>query len=160
MVIANGAAVQRVPGGLRLLQKTCRDANVLLYVVNDPRAWGGNTHHDLTDALRDVRRAVKRNIISQAMEQQSGFSRGRIVGKMERRAQEALERANEERQRRQEAIRQRQWEDLDAVSLEKRLVEHGVIQRDDVDGTVRRYYTPGMVEVARKCMSEETERQK
>jgi hypothetical protein len=35
-VIADGEAMQRVPGSLRELVKCCRNANVPLYIVNDP----------------------------------------------------------------------------------------------------------------------------
>jgi uncharacterized Zn finger protein (UPF0148 family) len=155
-VIANGAAVQRMPGGLRLLQQTCRDANVPLFVLYDPRAWGSNTHASLQQALRDVRFIVKQNIILAAMEQQSGFSRGRHIGRMERQLEVWGEQARVERQRRQEALKKRQWKNLDAVSLEKRLVEHGVMRRVDrvENDKVIRQYTPAMVKIALQCVKD------
>ena len=160
-VIANGAAIQRVPSALRLLQKTCREANVPLFVLHDPRAWGGNTHSSLHQALLDLRFLVKQNIILQAMEQQSGFSRGRFVGRLEQQLQHVTEQAWNDRQRRQEAIRQRRWDKLDAASLEKRLVEHGVVWREDSleDGKPFRRYTPAMVQVARQCVADEAARE-
>ena len=158
-VIANGAAVQRVPSGLRVLQKTCREANVPLFILYDPRAWGSNTHNDLTQALKDIRFIVKQNIILQAMEQQSGFSRGRLVGRMERQIEQVAQQAKKDRQRRQEAVRRRQWDKYDAASLEKRLIEHGVMRREDrvEDGRTYRRYTPAMVEIARRCVADEAE---
>jgi hypothetical protein len=155
-VIANGAAVQRVPSGLRLLQQTCRDANVPLFVLYDPRAWGSNTHENLQQALRDVRFIVKQNTILAAMEQQSGFSRGRRIGRMERQLELWGEQARVERQRRQDALKKRQWKTLDAASLEKRLVEHGIIRRVDrvEDDKVIRQYTPAMVKIARQCVED------
>lgn len=159
-VIANGASIQRVPSALRLLQKTCRDANVPLFVLHDPRGWGGNTHSSLHQALLDLRYLVKQNVILQAMEQQSGFSRGRFVGRLERQLQHVSETAWSDRQRRQEAIRKRRWDKLDAASLEKRLIEHGVLRKADSPegGTALLRYTPAMVQVARQCVADEEER--
>ena len=159
-VIANGAAIQRVPSALRLLQKTCREANVPLFVLHDPRAWGGNTHSSLHQALLDLRFLVKQNIILQAMEQQAGFSRGRFVGRLEEQLRHVTEQARSDRQRRQDAIRKGRWNKLDAASLEKRLMEHGVIRREDSleGGTIFRRYTPAMVQVARQCVADEEER--
>ena len=159
-VIANGAAIQRVPSALRLLQKTCREANVPLFVLHDPRAWGGNTHSSLHQAMLDLRFLVKQNIILQAMEQQSGYSRGRFVGRLEEQLRHVAEQAWSDRQRRQDAIRKRRWNKLDAASLEKRLMEHGVIRREDSleGGTTFRRYTPAMVQVARQCVEDEEQR--
>lgn len=155
-VVANGAAVQRMPSGLRLLQKTCRDAKVPLFVLHDPRAWGGNTHHNLHQALRDVRYVVKQNIIISAMEHQSGFSRGRHVGRIERSIEQWMTQAKQDRQRRQEALKKRQWQKLDAATLEKRLIEHGVLRREDrvEDGKTYRQYTPAMKEIAQQCVED------
>lgn len=155
-VVANGAAVQRMPSGLRLLQKTCRDAKVPLFVLHDPRAWGGNTHQNLHQALRDVRHVVKQNIIISAMEHQSGFSRGRHVGRIERSIEQWITQAKQDRQRRQEALKKRQWQKLDAATLEKRLIEHGVLRREDrvEDGKTYRQYTPAMKKIALQCVED------
>lgn len=84
-VIANGAALQRVPSSLRLLQKVCRTANVPLFVVHDPRVWGGNTHETLADALHELRQTIKGRIILQALKLHgsSAFTRGRMLGQLE-----------------------------------------------------------------------------
>eukprot|EP00978_Attheya_sp_CCMP212_P007735 scaffold17977_cov33-Attheya_sp.AAC.1 len=37
VVIADGAAMQRVPGSLRFLTWSCREADVPLFIINDPR---------------------------------------------------------------------------------------------------------------------------
>jgi len=160
-VIANGAAVQRVPSGLRVLQKTCRDANVPLFVLHDPRAWGANTHDNLRQALSDVRFAVKQNIIIQAMEQQSGFSRGRLCGRMEGRFEQWLKHTKQDRQQRQDAIRKRQWNTLDKPALEKRLLAHGVIRKEEhmEGGQPNRQYSPAFVDIAQQCVTDEEERQ-
>jgi hypothetical protein len=143
---------------------------VPLFVVYDPRVWGANTHDTLDQALTDVRKVVKHNIIAAAMQQQSGFSRGRMVGRMEQQAKSVLERASKERQRRQEAMRQKRWDTLNAASLEKRLIDHGVIRLDDIgkdddedNPTLRkptRQYTPAMVEIARQCVADENKKQR
>ena len=85
-VLADGAAMQRVPGSLRFLTKTCREANVPLYVLNDPRSWGGTTHKTLPDAIVDLRHAVSDNIVRNALELREGsaFERGRILGRWEK----------------------------------------------------------------------------
>jgi len=153
-VIANGAAIQRVPSALRMLQQTCREANVPLFVINDYRKWGGNTHEYFQQALFDMRFLVKEIVISQAMEQQSGFSRGRLVGRLEKQIEHFAEQACSNRQRGQEAIRIRRWDELGTTALEKRLMEHGVLRREE-RGTV---CTPAMVEVARQCVADEEDR--
>jgi hypothetical protein len=155
-VIANGAAAQRMPSGLRLLQKTCREAGVPLFVLYDKRAWGSNTHQSLQLALRDVRFIVKQNIILSAMEHQSGFSRGRRVGRMERTVEQWSANAKKDRQRRQEALKKRQWQKLDEVSLEKRLIEYGVLRKEDrvEDGKTYRQYTPAFQKIAQQCVKD------
>ncbi len=98
-MVADGKAMQRVPGSLRFLTKVCRDANVPLYILNDPRSWGrlsdSRSYSTLDDALVDLRRTVSDNIIRNALDLREGnaFERGRVVGRwekeMEWRAREA-----------------------------------------------------------------------
>lgn len=66
-VIADGSAMQRVPGSLRYLTKCCKEADVPLFIINDPRVWGGNTNKDLESAARDIRKTVKSRIVSNAL---------------------------------------------------------------------------------------------
>jgi hypothetical protein len=159
-VIADGAALQRVPGSLRYLQNTCQEANVPLFIVNDPRVWGGNTHQDLNDALRDMRKTIKYNIVQQSM-QGSAFSRGRLLGQLEneakwqakdmgRRTREAVKDAN----RRLQEERVNDWSKLTANELQERLVTHKAIQVvKSTNGDLTSHYTDGLVELARRCVS-------
>ena len=66
-VICDGSAMQRVPGSLRYLSKICQEANVGLYILNDPRSWGSQTHSTLDNALPDMRKAISENIIRNAL---------------------------------------------------------------------------------------------
>lgn len=66
-VIADGSAMQRVPGALRYLTKCCKEADVPLFIINDPRVWGGNTNKDLESAARDIRKTIKHRIVSNAL---------------------------------------------------------------------------------------------
>lgn len=66
-VIADGSAMQRVPGSLRYLTKCCQEADVPLFIVNDPRVWGGNTHQDLESAAKDMRKTIKARIVSNSL---------------------------------------------------------------------------------------------
>jgi len=66
-VIADGSAMQRVPGSLRYLSKCCQEADVPLFIINDPRVWGGNTHVDLESAAKDMRKTVKARIVANAL---------------------------------------------------------------------------------------------
>ena len=62
-VIADGAAMYSVPGSLLHLSRCCKEANVPLFIVNDPRTWGHNTHSDVTLAAQDLRKTVKNNFV-------------------------------------------------------------------------------------------------
>lgn len=66
-VIADGSAMQRVPGALRYLTKCCQEADVPLFIINDPRVWGGNTHQDLESAAKDIRKTFKARIVSNVL---------------------------------------------------------------------------------------------
>lgn len=165
-VIANGAALQRVPSSLRLLQKACRKANVPLFVIDDPRVWGGNTHQSLGEALQEMRATIKKRVISQALKQHgsSAFTRGRMLGQVETEAwwqfKEKKQRAKdlikgEGRRRRKNAQEPKDWSNLDFSLLEKKLVERGVIMNKKIDETGnKRSYSDAMIEISRRCVNE------
>ena len=171
-VIADGAAMQRVPGSLRFLQKVCHDNNVPLYIIHDPRVWGGNTHQDLPEALYDMRKTIKQNIVMQAMQGGSAFARGRMLGQAET---EAKWQAKDIGRRTRQAIRdanvklkierENDWSELKVNELQAKLVEHKVIVLPDgkdkmakAESTIPEY-TPGMVDLSRQCVAHEEERQ-
>jgi hypothetical protein len=137
-VIADGAALHKIPNAFRLLQQTCREHHVPLYVIRDPRVWGSNTHSSLGEALRHLRQTLKAKIIREQMEMAAGtsFRRGRMVGKMEehakwqarevvRRAEHILEQAEEAKQRRKDM----DWKHWDRGTLEQELMRRGVIEK-------------------------------
>ena len=61
--MCDGSSMQRVPGSLRYLSRVCRESGVPLYVLNDPRTWGCQTHPTLSDAIADMKRTVSDNIV-------------------------------------------------------------------------------------------------
>jgi hypothetical protein len=153
-VIANGAALQLVPNSLRLLQKECRDHKVPLYVVHDPRVWGGNTHDDLGDVLRELRKTVKSGIVAKSLQHAVGtaFQRGRWVGTLEAdtkwQAKETIRKTKETVRKTKDTIskasdarkikEQMDWKRLDESALEEKLANRGVIQAEK--GERRRFY--------------------
>jgi len=132
-VIADGAAMQRVPGSAKYLTDCCREADVPLYIINDPRAWGGSTHEDLSEALRDLRRTIKGRIVSRVVQDQDSgaFSRGKVVGQLQT---ETKWQAREAKRKTQQAIREatekyklqkkNDWSNFDMDALREKLVEH------------------------------------
>mmetsp|Transcript_11058 Transcript_11058/g.22711 ORF Transcript_11058/g.22711 Transcript_11058/m.22711 type:complete len:364 (+) Transcript_11058:306-1397(+) len=173
-VIADGSAMQRVPGSLRYLVKTCREANVPLYILNDPRSWGSNTHSTLSDAVADMRKTIPANIVRRALDLREGsaFERGRMVGRWERemawqawdagRKTRETWRAAKEEWRREKG---EDWSELRKEGMRKKLVERKVIvvaegsgdgegksSRDD-DEHMR--YADGFLELCRDCIDEE-----
>lgn len=162
-VIANGAVLQRMPQALRLLQQVCKDHDVPLYVLHDPRRWGGNTHESLGDVLEDVRKMVKRRVIDNSLNYSAGrpFARGRRWGQLEteakwnlraakRQANNLLERAVALKNQRQ----QEDWSRLDADTLVQRLARHGLLQIEKDLGRIK-VASPGMQEIARKWLLED-----
>ena len=174
-VIADGAAMHRVPGSLRFLTKTCRDANVPLYILNDPRSWGSNTHSNLLDALVDMRKTIPANIVRSALDLREGsaFERGRMVGRWEkemawqawdagRMTREAWKDAKE-RWRRE---RGEDWSELSEDEIRKMLADRKVIMfEEDGDGvnkdndntdndekTRRVRYSEGFIDLCRHCV--------
>jgi hypothetical protein len=174
-VIANGAALQLVPNSLRLLQKECRDHKVPLYVVHDPRVWGGNTHDDLGDVLRELRKTVKSGIVAKSLQHAVGtaFQRGRWVGTLEAdtkwQAKETIRKTKESVRKTKETIHkasdarkvkeQMDWKILDESALEEKLASRGVIYKEQGktkdDETTVRTYTGGMIALAKQCVADQ-----
>lgn len=134
-VVANGAALNRVPNALRFLQQTCKKHDVPLYVVQDPRKWN-NTHTDIGQVLKDVRRTVKKRIVANSLQTGTAFARGRLVGQMEtdakwkskemlRKTRESLRSAEESRKRKEEM----DWSGLDESELQNELTRRGVMAK-------------------------------
>jgi hypothetical protein len=146
------------------LQKACRKANVPLFVIDDPRVWGGNTHSSLGEAFREMRATIKNRVIAQALKQHgsSAFTRGRLLGQAETEAKwqvrEKTQRAKDlitgdGRKRRKTSPTLQDWSRLDSNLLEKKLVERGVIaKKKDGDTESKRAYSAAMVEIARRCV--------
>ena len=168
-VIADGAAMQRVPGSLRHLSKCCQEADVPLFIVNDPRVWGGNTHSDLESAAEDMRSAIKARVVVNALNIKEGsmFERGRVLGKMET---EARWQAKDVGRRTRKAVRDAQsrlrkereddWSGLGAEELRDRLADRKVIisgstgdASNEVSAQGKETYSDGLVELCRKCMA-------
>jgi hypothetical protein len=163
-VIADGAALQRVPHALRWLQKTCRDEGVPLFVVRDPRRWGANTKfkidlavdvangtdkNDLGPVLKQVRRVVKDRIVQASLPAGTGFERGRMVGRMETNARwEAKELIRKSKEAFQPPP---DWRKLDERQLEMKLKERGIIDID-VDDTSKKRYSDALLALSKKCM--------
>jgi len=136
VVVADGSAMLRVPGSLRHLARTCRDADVPLFIVNDPRGWGGNTHSDLAEAALDVRRSIKARTVVNALRAKEGslFERGRLMGRIET---EAKWRAKDTARKTRKAVedardrikkeREEDWRGLDGEGLRHKLAERKVI---------------------------------
>ena len=178
-VIANGAALQRVPSALRLLQKLCRKADVPLFIIHDPRVWGGNTHQSLSEALKEMRSTIKNRVILKALQQRgsSAFNRGRIVGNLETETKwqikERTKRAKELFTGDSSSKRKSEmdWSKLDSTTLEKKLMTRGLIQKqqskEDEDEartsetviTAKKAYSIGLIELAKKICTEEEEKE-
>jgi hypothetical protein len=168
-VIANGATLQSVPNALRLLQKACKDHDIPLYVIRDSRKWGGNTHDNLGEVLQDLRRTVKRRIVTASLQHSAGrpFQMGRMLGKVETearwQAKEAARKISDlwkEAECLKKQRREQDWSQFDRGALEEQLVRHGVVvirrktARGD-DAERRNYYSNGLLELARRCVEGE-----
>lgn len=172
-VIANGAALQLVPSSFRLLQKECKNANVPLFIVHDPRHWGKNTQESFNDALMEVRSIVKNRLIENALKQQgsSAFTRGRMLGQIETEAKyqikEKVLRTKEllglDHGRWGTAFVKEDWSQNDSETLEKNLIERKVIQMVDEDtgetinketkmSQQNKTYSPALIEIAKQCI--------
>jgi hypothetical protein len=135
-----------------------------LYVIHDPRTWGGNTHDTMPEALEDLRRTVKRRIVTDCLQRAAGnaFSRGYMLGKLETdlkwQSADAIGKTKELLRRVQDAnVRRRDldWSRLDAESLEAELQQHRVVERggNSEDPTsVDLKCTPGMLVFLKRCL--------
>jgi hypothetical protein len=159
-VICDGSAMQRVPGSLRYLTKICREAGIPLYVLNDPRTWGSQTHSTLSDALVDLKRAVSDNIIRNAFDLREGtaFERGRLVGQLEKElAWQAYDASRKTRESLMEVRRKLMsskipdWSGLNEDDILKRLIERKVITVESESKSLK--FSDGFVEVCRKCIA-------
>jgi hypothetical protein len=132
---------------------------VPLFIVNDPRVWGGNTHQDLENALSDMRKTIKYNIVQQSM-RGSAFARGRLLGQLEtevkwqakdmgRRTRQVVKDANYRLQQE----RDNDWSQLVAEALKQKLIYHKVIQEPSKkEGHTN--YSDGMIELSRQCLED------
>jgi hypothetical protein len=169
-VIANGAALQLVPSSLRLLQKYCKKADIPLFVVHDPRQWGGNTQASLQEALVVMRSTVKNRIIGNALKQQgsSAFTRGRVLGQVETEAKWQLkDKAKRTRELlgigggRQRKAEKEDWSVHDTDTLENKLIERKVIRMENSgndDNERRKVYSPEMTEISKECIKSQEEK--
>lgn len=135
-VIADGSAIQRVPGSLRYLTKCCKEAGVPLFIINDPRVWGGNTNKDIESAAKDIRKRIKARIVSNALTIKEGsmFERGRILGKLETEAKWQLKDAGRRTRQavtdakaRLQKERDEDWSGLGGKELMQKLVEKKLV---------------------------------
>ena len=166
-VIADGAALHRVPGSLRFLTRTCRDANVPLFILNDPRSWGSQTHSTLSEAVADIRRSVTDNVVSHCLDIREGsaFERGRLVGQFEKElAWQSSEAARKTREawksarRRLENDKCEDWSDLSDKELRLKFIERKVIPGDNErqnDVPIKSISsTKGFIKICRECLEE------
>ncbi|MGK3757460.1 MAG: hypothetical protein ACI8RD_009774 [Bacillariaceae sp.] len=165
-VIANGAALQLVPSSLRLLQKLCKEADVPLFVVHDPRQWGGNTQASLQEALIAMRSIVKNRVIDNALKQQgsSAFTRGRMLGQIETEAKWQLKDKTKKTKEllgleggRRRKLEKEDWSQIDTDTLENKLIERKVIQVEDNDDSEIKNYSPELIEIAKQCIYNQKE---
>jgi hypothetical protein len=166
-VIANGAALQLVPSSLRLLQKLCKEADVPLFVVYDPRQWGGNTQASLQEALIAMRSIVKNRVIENALKQQgsSAFTRGRMLGQIETETKWQLKDKTKKTKEllglgggRRRKLEKEDWSQIDTDTLENKLIERKVIQvGDNDDGSEIKNYSPELLEIAKQCIYNQKE---
>ncbi|KAL3763721.1 hypothetical protein ACHAW5_008467 [Stephanodiscus triporus] len=167
-VVCDGSAMQRVPGSLRYLVKICREAGVPLYVINDPRTWGCQTHPTLADALSDLKKTVSDNIIRNALDLREGtaFERGRLVGRLEKEmAWQAHDAARKTREGLTDARRRlmnskvADWSELTEEDLLRKLVGRKVIalQRDGKPGRSPKC-SDGLVGLCRRCFETDSEK--
>jgi len=165
-VIADGSAMQRVPGSLRYLTKCCEEADVPLYVVNDPRVWGGNTHADVESAARDMRKAIKAQIVTNALTVKEGsmFERGRLFGRLQTeakwRGKDVGRKTRRALQLARDRLRKDQYYDLSNISSEElveRLIQRKVIalRKNDVKREEDVHLTSEFMEICKRFLKKE-----
>ena len=159
-MIVNGSAVQRVPGSLRFLTKVCRDADVPLYILNDPRSWGRLSpcsYSSLDEALADLRKTVTNNVISNALKLREGsaFERGRLVGRWEKELEWQVRDAGRktrqtwlDAKQRWKRERMEDWSELNEMDLRVKFAEKKVLNGEDD-------YSDGLRNVCKSCVIQE-----
>lgn len=154
-VVANGVALNRVPGSLLLLRKTCDDLDIPLYIIHDPRRWV-STNKDLNEAIRDLRQTVKANVISSASKGSgSAFSRGYYLGQLEAETKQQIKEQYENIKANFTALNaelDHDWSRLSAKELEEKLAEHKAIQ---MKGKTK-IYAQCLIDLASKLLDRET----
>jgi hypothetical protein len=124
---------------------------------------------DVGAVLREVRKYVKGQLVTNSLRLAAGtaFARGRWVGQSEahwqhrietvqRLTQERLERAREQRR----TLLDRDWSQLDAVALERKLVEKGALCPTNVAGTkecTETIATAGLLDLAKRLSRQNEE---
>ena len=130
-VIANGMMLNRVPGFLSLLRKTCEDLDIPLFIIHDPRRWV-STNKDLNEALRELRQTVKANVIINATKGSgSAFSRGYHLGHFEANTKHQVKEQYQTMKNKITEVNaqlESDWSRLSVEQLEEKLLEHKVIQ--------------------------------
>ena len=130
-VIANGMVLNRVPGFLSLLRKTCEDLDIPLFIIHDPRRWV-STNKDLNEALRELRQTVKANVIISATKGSgSAFSRGYYLGKFEADTKHQVKEQYKNMKNKITEVNaqlESDWSRLTVEQLEEKLLEHKVVQ--------------------------------
>lgn len=164
-VIADGAAMYSVPGSLLHLSRCCKEANVPLFVVNDPRTWGHNTHSDVTLAARDLRKSVKNHFIQNALKikQSSSFERGRKLGKVETKLGYELREASDKTMKSileaKKSLEAKDWSTLDEQTLKHEFMKRKLIsvRKMKGDNEEEEIYTctEGMRTICRKFLQEQ-----
>ena len=173
-VICDGQAMQRVPGSLRYLSKICREAGIPLYILNDPRSWGSQTHSTLSDAIVDMRKVVSENVIRNALDLREGsaFERGRMVGQLETEmAWQARDAARKTRESLKDARRSlkgrstkvEDWSTLSEDDLLKKLAERNVIKlyigEEDRSTKGVESFSDSLLALCKNCLERDSEKQ-
>lgn len=165
VVIADGLSMQRVPGSLHFLTKCCKDANVPLFVINDPRVWGGNTHKDIESAIEDMRKLIKARIVRNALMIKEGgmFERGRLFGniqanirKRENDVSGKTRKMVQDAQNKLRRDREDDWSTLNFEELTKRMTKHKLIFKSmsgNIGDRQNVSYSESFVELCQSCLN-------
>lgn len=161
-VIADGAAMYSVPGSLLHLSRCCKEANVPLFIINDPRTWGHNTHSDIALASRDLRKTVKTNVVQNALKIKEGssFERGRSLGRMETQLSYKIRDATNKTKKAfleaKKSLEGDDWSCLDEKSLKNELLKRRVIstERKNDESNDDEIYecSDNMMKICMKCV--------
>eukprot|EP00816_Leptocylindrus_hargravesii_P002980 CAMPEP_0196818128 /NCGR_PEP_ID=MMETSP1362-20130617/64106_1 /TAXON_ID=163516 /ORGANISM="Leptocylindrus danicus, Strain CCMP1856" /LENGTH=531 /DNA_ID=CAMNT_0042196083 /DNA_START=69 /DNA_END=1664 /DNA_ORIENTATION=- len=128
-VIADGGALNTVPGALRELVAACRASNVPLWVINDPRVWVTTEHNnDLEAAAVSLRKEIKAKIVANALRIKEGttFERGRYVGRTEAELKHTAKEAVNTAKRLASQLKRDSWKKMSKDELRLELIRRGV----------------------------------